>query len=178
MRTNNILNRIIADKKLEIANLKSATPEDVLSKTPAFNRKTVSLKSGLTSPGASGIIAEFKRMSPSAGWINRHADPVEVSRAYIRAGASALSVLTDHKHFGGSAEDLERIREVFQGPILRKEFILDEYQLLETRSMGADAVLLIASVLEVPGYGNLPGRPGTWDWKLSWRCTVPLNSPG
>jgi indole-3-glycerol phosphate synthase len=145
---NNILDRIIADKKIEIGRRKSGTAPDLLEKSPGFSRKTLSLRSGLASAGASGIIAEFKRMSPSAGWINRHADPVEVSRAYLRAGASALSVLTDHKYFGGRGDDLLSVREACRCPILRKEFIIDEYQLLESRSMGADAVLLIASILD------------------------------
>jgi indole-3-glycerol phosphate synthase len=146
----NILDRIIADKILEVGQRKSEIPAEQLEESPLFSRSPVSLKSSLAGPGASGIIAEFKRMSPSSGWINRNADPAVVTRAYLQAGASAISVLTDRKYFAGSREDLKKAREVNNCPVLRKDFIIDEYQLLEARSLGADAILLIASVLGGP----------------------------
>jgi indole-3-glycerol phosphate synthase len=145
---NNILDRIIADKVLEVKQRKSEIPADRLEKSHHFSRKPLSLKGGLMDSRASGIIAEFKRMSPSSGWINRNADPAEITRGYIQAGASAISVLTDRKYFAGSRDDLVKAREINHCPILRKDFILDEYQLLEAKSLGADAILLIVSVLD------------------------------
>ncbi len=144
----NILDRIIEVKKLEVSERKSATPVDRLEKSPYFKRTTVSLKESLISETATGIIAEFKRMSPSAGRINRNADPVEITSGYVHAGASALSVLTDRKFFAGTRDDLMRAREVNKCPILRKDFIIDPYQVLEAKAIGADVILLIASVLD------------------------------
>lgn len=144
----NILDRIIADKKLEIRQRKIETPVDRLEKSPYFGRIPVSLKENLMKEKTSGIIAEFKRMSPSAGKIHRNADPVDITRGYVNAGATALSVLTDRKYFAGTRDDLMRVREVNQCPILRKDFMIDEYQVLETKAIGADAILLIASVLD------------------------------
>jgi indole-3-glycerol phosphate synthase len=142
-----ILDRIIKDKKLEVRQRKSETSIERLKKSPFFNRTPVSLMKSLCKKNAYGIIAEFKRMSPSAGRINRNADPVGITQGYIHAGASALSVLTDRKYFAGSRDDLMRVREVNNCPILRKDFMIDPYQVLEAKAIGADAILLIASVL-------------------------------
>jgi indole-3-glycerol phosphate synthase len=118
-----------------------------LEKSLYFSSPTVSLKKYLTRKDKYGIIAEFKRRSPSKGIINAYADVEETSIGYMRAGASALSVLTDHRFFGGNNEDLKTARKFNYCPILRKEFIIDEYQLYEARSIGADAILLIAEIL-------------------------------
>jgi indole-3-glycerol phosphate synthase len=112
-----------------------------------YSRKTISLVEGLSKPNASGIIAEFKRKSPSKGIINDRVDPVEVTKAYQDAGASAVSILTDAYFFGGNDQDLLRARQALDIPILRKEFIIDEYQVHEAKALGADLILLIAACL-------------------------------
>lgn len=142
----NILDKIIDYKRSEVEQLKSATPAAVLEKSPLFARETLSLRKFLTDPARTGIIAEFKRQSPSKGVINDRVDVVEVTRGYAQQGASCLSVLTDGHFFGGSSEDLQRAR-VNAIPILRKDFMIDEYQIIEAKAMGADVILLIAACL-------------------------------
>lgn len=141
----NILDTIIAHKRTEVAARKAGTPAPALEKEALFNRKVLSLKEFLLNDARTGIIAEFKRRSPSKGLINGTADVVEVTSAYAKH-ASGLSVLTDEYFFGGSTADLIAAR-VNQVPILRKDFIVDEYQILEARAMGADVILLIAACL-------------------------------
>lgn len=142
----NILDSIIANKKTEVARAKEQIPVKVLRRTKFFNRPTFSLKQFLLDETKTGIIAEFKRQSPSKGIINNTADVVEVTAAYTQHGASCLSVLTDNHFFGGSPEDLVKAR-VNNIPILRKDFMIDEYQITEARAMGADVILLIAACL-------------------------------
>lgn len=143
----NILETISARKHIEVAERKKLCPVAQLEKRPLFSGKTVSLRGNLLQAGASGIIAEFKKSSPSRGPINSGAIVEEVTTGYVRAGASALSVLTDTDFFGGKDEDLVRARKVNECPLLRKDFIVDSYQVYEARSIGADAILLIASIL-------------------------------
>lgn len=143
-----ILETIIADKKRELLQAKRKTSTDKLEREPMFRRPTISLRDGLAGSSRGGIIAEFKRKSPSRGIINENADPVIISKGYVQSGATGLSVLTDTGYFGGSREDLVRVREANQHPILRKDFMIDEYQVLEARAWGADVILLIAAVLE------------------------------
>lgn len=144
----NILDQIINRKMQEVAERKSLTPEKLLKKSMFFDGQAVSMKKYLLNPDKTGIIAEFKRKSPSKGWINPTASVEKTTIGYMQAGASALSVLTDSDFFGGSTEDLMTARKYNFCPILRKDFIIDEYQILEAKSMGADCILLIAAVLD------------------------------
>lgn len=142
----NILDTIIEYKKSEIRINKSRMDESALEKSPFFVNKRISLKKILSDNNRTGIIAEFKRKSPSRGIINDRADITAVTTAYADHGASALSVLTDENFFGGHNEDISKARKN-QIPILRKDFIIDNYQLVEAKSIGADAILLIAACL-------------------------------
>ncbi|MDH5609455.1 MAG: indole-3-glycerol phosphate synthase TrpC [Cyclobacteriaceae bacterium] len=143
----NILEEIVAHKKKEVADKKSLFPVKLLEKSTHFGGKPVSLKKYLLREDMIGLIAEFKRKSPSKGIINSHASVERTSIGYMQGGASGLSVLTDEKFFGGKAQDLTIAREFNFCPILRKDFIIDEYQVLEAKSLGADAILLIAAIL-------------------------------
>lgn len=142
----NILDTIIAAKKKEVAQHKSRFSLTELEKKPAFKKEPLSLSGFLLREDKTGIIAEFKRKSPSKGIINDTAAVCEVTGAYVAGGASALSVLTDQEFFGGTLEDLQQAT-AYDIPLLRKEFIIDEYQLIESKAWGADAILLIAACL-------------------------------
>lgn len=142
-----ILDDIIAAKRKEVADRKSLYPVKLLEQSIFFSSPIVSLKKYLLRKDASGIIAEIKRKSPSKGMINAHLSIERTSIGYMQAGASALSVLTDNNFFGGSNEDLMIARKFNFCPILRKDFIIDEYQIIEAKSIGADVILLIAAVL-------------------------------
>lgn len=143
----NILDAIITRKRQEVAERKALVSVAALESRPACQRAPVSLKERLLLPDASGIIAEFKRRSPSQGDIHAGASAPEVAAGYVEAGASGLSILTDETFFGGSLQDLADVRAAVAAPLLRKDFIIDEYQLLEARANGADVVLLIAACL-------------------------------
>ncbi|MCB0396981.1 MAG: indole-3-glycerol phosphate synthase TrpC [Flavobacteriales bacterium] len=144
----NILEEIIAHKFKEVEERKSLYPVKLLETSLYYNSPVVSLSEYIRRPDLSGIIAEIKRKSPSKGMINAHISVEQVSINYMVAGASALSVLTDKQYFGGSSEDLTIARKFNYCPILRKDFTVDEYQIIEARSIGADAILLIAAALE------------------------------
>jgi indole-3-glycerol phosphate synthase len=143
-----ILSKIVNHKEKEVAERKSLFPVKLLEQSIYFATPTVSLKKYIVKEGKSGIIAEIKRKSPSKGDINPHVSVERTSIGYMQAGASALSVLTDSTFFGGSSEDLMTARKFNFCPVLRKDFIIDEYQILEAKSIGADAILLIAAILE------------------------------
>jgi indole-3-glycerol phosphate synthase len=143
----NILDEIITHKKKELALSIERTTIRSLEGRKLFKRKTLSMTDSILSPDKTGIIAEFKRKSPSKGMINAEVTVEEVTTGYFRSGASGLSILTDYAYFGGKESDLTRARELNPIPILRKDFIIDEYQIIEAKSLGADAVLLIAAVL-------------------------------
>ncbi|WP_294606049.1 indole-3-glycerol phosphate synthase TrpC [uncultured Bacteroides sp.] len=153
-----ILSEIIAHKRIEIAQQKQAVSlsqlqeqaaamlhEDATAQAAGTLRHRSMKQSLASSP--SGIIAEFKRRSPSKGWIKETAQAELIPPAYEAAGASVLSILTDEKFFGGTLRDIRTVRPLVNIPILRKDFIIDEYQLLQARIVGADAVLLIAACL-------------------------------
>lgn len=142
-----ILEEIIAHKQLEIDLQKKAISEELLINNCNEPMPRVSMRAALAS-SPYGIIAEFKRRSPSKGWIKENAQADIIPPAYEAASASALSILTDEKFFGGNLKDIRDARPRVQVPILRKDFIIDEYQLYQARIVGADAVLLIATALK------------------------------
>ena len=141
-----ILDKIIADKLIEVSERKATTSISDLENSLNFKRKCLSMKQSLLN-SESGIIAEFKRKSPSLGWIHEHADVQAVTSGYSEAGASGISILTDFPYFGGTPADLIAARPSIKCPVLRKDFIVDEYQLYEAKAMGADVILLIAAAI-------------------------------
>ncbi|MFV0364970.1 MAG: indole-3-glycerol phosphate synthase TrpC [Mangrovibacterium sp.] len=143
-----ILKNITDNKRKEIEAAKKLVSVEDLKQSPFFARRCHSLKAALQGEGASGIIAEYKTASPSKGLINNTAEITEVVAGYVAAGASGISVLTDEKFFGGTIEDLAKARFAAKHtPILRKDFMLDEYQIYEAKAHGADVILLIAECL-------------------------------
>ncbi|MGD1892665.1 MAG: indole-3-glycerol phosphate synthase TrpC [Cyclobacteriaceae bacterium] len=144
-----ILDIIVARKKEEVAERKTRMRPVELETSPFFQQPTHSLSQALRNANP-GIIAEFKRKSPSKGVINGQADVAETTQGYVKAGAAALSVLTDVDFFGGSDGNLCIARARNQVPILRKDFTIDEYQITEAKALGADAILLIAAILPPP----------------------------
>ena len=158
----NILDKIIEQKKREVAARKKQRSMADLEKSPFFSNETRSLKKYLVDPSRTGIIAEFKRASPSKGIINDRNTVAEVTEAYARYGASGISVLTDESFFKGSLDDLVAAagNEV---PLLRKDFMIDEYQVVEAKAHGADVILLIAACLsprEVKTLATAAGKQG------------------
>lgn len=142
----NILNKIITDKKKEVALKKSIIPVSQLEATALFNSRTYSM-SKLLRNSFTGIIAEHKRRSPSKPVINFNHSVEDIVSGYQNAGVSGISVLTDGKYFGGNLDDLIIAKATSTVPLLRKEFIIDEYQIIEAKANGADAILLIAAIL-------------------------------
>jgi indole-3-glycerol phosphate synthase len=152
-----ILSKIVADKYKEVDLKKSLIPIKQLEASALFQSETFSLANALRN-SETGIIAEHKRRSPSKGTINQNTNVGQVAKAYQKAGVCGMSVLTDIKYFGGSLEDLQLARASVEMPLLRKEFIIDEYQILEAKANGADVILLIAAVLskeEIKQYSEL-----------------------
>ena len=144
-----ILSEIIANKRFEVDLQKQAISieqlQEGINEVPASR----SMKRALASSD-SGIIAEFKRRSPSKGWIKQEARPEEIVPSYLAAGASALSILTDEKFFGGSLKDIRTARPLVDVPIIRKDFIIDEYQLYQAHELGLEVLLEIHSAEELP----------------------------
>jgi indole-3-glycerol phosphate synthase len=145
----NILEKIVARKHIEVQEAKKLKSVSDLQKEAFFSRTTVSLAESLRNASSAKIISEFKRKSPSKGLINGQVQPEIVTSDYVSAGAAGLSVLTDIDFFGGSFEDFLKAREANPKiPMLRKDFIVDEYQLYEAKAIGADIILLIAACLK------------------------------
>lgn len=146
-----ILSKIITRKRLRIADAKRGRPIEELRKTARTVRDRAAahaFRSALTANDETHIIAEFKRCSPSKGQIREHADAAEITKQYESAGATAVSVLTEEDFFAGSLDDLRSVRQSVSIPILRKDFIVDEYQVYEAAAAGADALLLIVAALD------------------------------
>ncbi|RPI43461.1 MAG: indole-3-glycerol phosphate synthase TrpC [Bacteroidetes bacterium] len=147
----NILNAIVEHKRIEIMKRRKKRSISDLAGYPSYAREVNRLDPGtlVAGTGKPGIIAEFKRKSPSRGLIHPNADPVQVAAGYAKAGAAAISILTDRDFFGGSFLDLQDVRNALPGAVLlRKDFIIDPYQLHEAKAYGADMILLIASLMD------------------------------
>jgi len=142
----NILDKIVIDKRKEVALRKSIIPLKQLEASVLFEKSTISLSERLKN-SSSGIIAEHKRRSPSKSTINQNLNVQDVAKGYEDAGVCGMSVLTDGKYFGGSLDDLLLARASCNLPLLRKEFIIDTYQIVEAKAYGADVILLIAAIL-------------------------------
>ncbi len=143
----NILDKIVLNKRVEIEAAKQAVSVNQLEGSEFFNQTPYSFREFLLASDRTGIIAEFKRKSPSKGIINDKVSVKEVTTAYAQAGASALSVLTDRDFFMGDKPDIIEARNANTIPVLRKDFMIDEYQVLEAKAWGADIILLIAAIL-------------------------------
>lgn len=173
-----ILDRIVAAKREEVSALRRERAASSFADAPEYHLPVRSLSGALTRGGPArgevpSVIAEFKRASPSAGPINPSADPREVASAYLAHGASALSVLTDRRFFSGSGADLAAVRSISAAPLLRKDFLVDPIQLHEARSFGADAVLLIAAILEPARLAELRAAAG----ELGLECLIEVHAP-
>ncbi len=159
-----MLAAIVHNKKQEITRLKKTIPLARLKKEAlALPKKTASFLKRLRRCKGLAVIAEIKRRSPSKGLLRKHVKPISIAKAYEKSGAAAISVLTDEKFFGGSVEILKDVRLAAKLPILRKDFIIDEYQVYESRLMGADAILLIAGILskkKIKSLSALAGKLG------------------
>lgn len=142
-----ILDRINEFKQLEVARRRKNTPVAALKDSIGYQADRRSLAASITASEHYGIIAEFKRKSPSQSDINLAAKPAEVTAAYQAAGAAGISCLTDHEFFGAHPTDIDVVRKAVNLPVIRKDFIVDPYQIHEARAMGADAILLIAASL-------------------------------
>jgi indole-3-glycerol phosphate synthase len=160
-----ILNDILVKTRATVALAKQRLPLAELERLAAAASPPRdfcgSLRQRLTAAGLS-CIAEVKRRSPSAGWIRQDADPADIGARYEAAGAAALSVLTDEPFFGGTLEDLRRARAAVQIPVLRKDFMVDRYQIVEARAAGADAILLIVAALDDDELGRLAAEAARW----------------
>lgn len=143
----NILEKIVITKREEIAEAKKLFPKSMLKDRKLYHASTNSVSKGIKDGGNTGIITEFKRRSPSKGWLNENANPEEVTKGYADNGAAAISVLTDTQYFAGSLNDLDKVRKTVNVPILRKDFTIDSYQLHQAKAHGADIILLIAAIL-------------------------------
>ena len=142
-----ILDKIVAHKKNELIYRKQMYPLSGLKTTDRVDTAPRGFKEALKASSQTALIAEIKRASPSAGWIRKDVDPVELAKTYERCGASAISFLTDKEFFKGSISGLRQVKQAINIPVLRKDFIIDPYQIYEASAFGADAILLIVAIL-------------------------------
>jgi indole-3-glycerol phosphate synthase len=168
----NILDQIVAHKRTEVAADREALPLAIIQREISKLPPTRSLSKVLRKPGEVALLAEIKKASPSKGVIRADFDAVEIAKIYTQAGAAAISVLTDHKFFQGSPDYLRQVREVTNLPLLRKEFIIDAYQIYQARLLGADAILLIAGLLETPQLVRFQELAG----ELGLECLVEVHT--
>lgn len=144
----NILDNIVASKREEVALGKASLPLAALIEEDAYHAPCIPVKKRISGGGITPVIAEFKRRSPSKGWIHEQADPEAIAKGYAAGNAAAISVLTDGPFFGGSNADLLMVKAaVPEVPVLRKDFTIDAWQLHEAKALGADIILLIAAIL-------------------------------
>ncbi|HLF14155.1 MAG TPA: indole-3-glycerol phosphate synthase TrpC [Bacteroidota bacterium] len=168
-----VLDQIVTAKREEAAALRMRHTPSSFQASPLFHAPLRSLRGGLTAAPRPAIIAEIKRASPTAGMINATALPAELAANYRTHGASAISVLTDATFFSGCGEDLSAVRGRVDVPLLRKDFIVDDIQIPESRSLGADAILLIASILDAGQIRDFHGRAS----ELGMECLVEIHHP-
>ncbi|MDA8233525.1 MAG: indole-3-glycerol phosphate synthase TrpC [Clostridia bacterium] len=158
-----ILQKIVQQKKQEVVSHKRQTSQEQLEEAIAQLPPTRSLYQVLNKPGEVALIAEIKKASPSKGVIRADFDPVAIGQIYTKAGAAAISILTDEEFFQGHLDYLAQVRKVTHLPLLRKDFLIDPYQIYQARAVGADAVLLIAAILsdeELTEFHNIAGALG------------------
>lgn len=156
-----ILKTILAETRERVAHAKAVTPVAALEQRSAYHAPTLSLIKALRTPSGFAFLAECKKASPSAGVLRREYNPTAIAREYRHAAAAAISILTEPDHFRGSLEHLSSVRQVVDRPLLRKDFIIDAYQLHEARAYGADAILLIAAALKSDHLAELSNEAQT-----------------
>ena len=169
-----VLERILGETRAAVAARKRSVSLGELSER-SVGGQTRGFRQALERPGI-GVIAEFKRRSPSAGLLREGADVAQIALAYERGGASAMSVLTEQSNFEGSLADLRAARAACDLPLLRKDFVVDAYQLYEARSAGADAVLLSSPPFRPPSWPRCTRRPSVWAWTYWSRFTTARSS--
>jgi len=172
-----ILDEIVAGKRREVAGARAQLPDADLESRLAGAPPVRDFRAALERGQGVQVIAEVKKASPSAGLLRADFDPAAIARAYERHGAACISVLTDAPFFGGSLAHLRAVRAAVAPPLLRKDFILERYQLLEARAAGADAVLLIAEVLDGPELPRLLGEAHALGLQALVELYEPANLP-
>lgn len=146
--SHSILDQIVANKRAEVAGAKTALPLDALKARVRGPKETRSLSEAIRAGQPLGLVAEIKQKSPSKGVLRERFDPIAIAKDYEEAGAHALSVLTDEPYFGGRLEFIRDVKQFVELPVLRKDFILEPYQVYESAAAEADAILLIVAILE------------------------------
>ena len=167
-----ILDEIVASKRDEVAAERRQRPLEELVEQAALAPPVRDFRGALAGPGPIRLIAEIKKASPSAQVIRADFDPFAIARIYQDHGAACLSVLTDAPYFQGSLTYLTSVRATATIPLLRKDFLIDDYQVVQARSAGADAILLIAEILDDDTLAGCSNRRAAWEWPLWSSCTI------